>query len=718
MQYHTTRPPVSAHDLDAIFRPARIAVVGASDNPDRIGGRPICYLRAGGYSGELFGVNPKYDSVQGVPCVPDVSRLPEGIDLFVLAVPAASVIPTLDAVGKVGGRSAIVYGGGFAEAGARGRQRQRDLIEVAARHDLPVVGPNCLGVVSFAQRNYVTLSTSIAPLVGTVAGRVALVSQSGGFASNVAVEAAAHGARFSHLATTGNEAVLQFGDYLCYLAEDEQTDAVVGYIEGVRNGTRFTEGLAAMADAGKPVSLLHVGRSSRGAAAVGAHTALMSDATASVDAALRRYGVHRLTTFDDMVATVVGQSTEVADGGLVVATISGGTAVYIVDTCEALGIELAELPDPTVRTLAGIIPSYGSAHNPVDLTAQVVNDLSSLAASVRVLAAEPAAGNVLLFLGGYESAAREIIEALTAIPATAEGRVWLSWLGVSEQARSAARQAGIRTYADPVGALRTLAVSHRASRPHRIEVSQRAERPTDPFEPDDTPDMEQPAAEDPRQYLRLEDGRIAVDEWYGLQLLDSEGVATPRRWLLDGERSFEQVAEHVQFPCVLKMLRPHLAHRSAQGAVVTNITELASLRAGWQMLRARHGATRALVAEQHTARAELIVGVLRDPAFGMRAVLGSGGVWANELADHSTLVPPFTQAYVRGELARLRASATVSTPELPMDRVAEELTTVVTALRTILRAHPDLTEFEINPVLVTETGLVAVDALGTGRLAD
>ena len=716
--------------LDALFRPASIAVVGASQDPDRIGGRPVRYLLEAGFPGEIHGVNPKYDTVQGVPCVPEISRLPHGIDLYVLAVPARAVPSALEEVGRAGGRAAIVFGGGFAEAGSEGRRLQQELVATAARHRLPVVGPNCLGVCSFPHRTFATLSTSMETALHTPPGRVALVSQSGGFATNLATETVPYGARFSHLVTTGNEAVVQFGDYLRHLAADPGTDAVVGYVEGVGDGARLTAGLAAMRDAGKPVSLMHVGRSARGAAAVGAHTALMSDSTAAVDAALRRYGVRRLDTFRDMMAAVLGHSVPRADRGLAVATISGGTAVYIVDACASLGIDLAVLHEDTVAALREIVPPYGSVRNPVDLTAQVVNDFSSLRRSMQVLTDDPSTGNVLLFLGGHEAEAERIIGALRELRATGEGRVWLSWLGVSERARAAAREAGVRTYADPVDCLHVLAAARapavardlaatadRATGRTATAAGDAAPKPA--TAPTGSAGAAAPAKPDEPaesvEFVATADGGRALDEWQGMRLLEAAGVAVPRRWSVEGEADLERVARQATFPCVAKLLRPHLAHRSAQGAVRTGLSSPHDLHDAWRELRKRHGARRVLVAEQATARAELIVGVLRDRAFGLRAVLGSGGVRANDLDDHTTLVPPFTPTYVRTELARLRIWTELAATPLGQQGVATGVTAVLDALDGIMRRHPALTEFETNPLLVTDDGLLAVDALGSAQ---
>ncbi|MGI8485321.1 MAG: CoA-binding protein, partial [Thermomicrobiales bacterium] len=545
--------------LRPLFRPASIAVVGASNDPSRIGGRPLEYLGRVGYTGEVIGINPKYSTVQGYRCIPSIAEAPEGIDLYVLAIPAAGVPGAVTALGRRGGQAAIVFSGGFSEIGSAGEQLQRELRKCASKYGLPVLGPNCLGMVSFHDAIPATFSSSLRSLPSLDAGRVAIVSQSGGFAANLAVEAAVHGARFSYMLATGNEAVVDIGDVFTFLAADENTDAVVGYLEGVRDGSSLAFGLSQLQMAGKRVSLLKVGHSLLGAAAVGGHTALMSGADDSIDACFRRYGVTRLHTFDEMVDVAVAGSrsqTAKASGKLAVATISGGTAVYILDACEEFDVPLAQLSASTYEALEAILPTFARVGNPVDLTAQVINDPSTLIGSLELLSEDTSVGEILFFLGGQDDAADALLSALRQVRAVKEGRLSLAWLGVSERRRMQARDAGIKTYADPVRFLRTL--SSATTSPTGL-----AERSDDIACVSST--EQGVATSNPRRmhselshddFVTSPGGVLALDEWHGMTLLAEAGVQVPRQWQWNVGGAERPVPPSVAFPCVAKLLQP------------------------------------------------------------------------------------------------------------------------------------------------------------------
>lgn len=694
-------------DLDALFRPRSIAVVGASDDPHRIGGMPLQYLKATGYAGDVFGVNPRYDRTQDRPCVPAIVDLPPGVDTFILAIPAAGVPDALTQIGERGGRSAIVFSGGYAETGEEGQALQQALADTAARYRLPVLGPNCLGMVSFHDGAAATFSSSISNIIGDEPGPVAIVSQSGGFAANLAVEAAANGARFSYMLATGNEAVVDLGDALTYLATDDRTSAVVGYLEGVRDGDSLSHGLHRLRQAGKPVCLLKVGGSTRGAAAVAGHTALMSGTDDAIDACFRRYGVERARTFDDLVdfsARSTVQASERRDRTLAVATISGGTAVYILDACEDLGVELADLEPDTAAALTELLPDFARVGNPVDLTAQVINDASLLVGSLEVLFADPGIDDVLLFLGGQEARADQIVRTLSELPAAAEGRLTLAWLGVKEGRREQARRAGIRTYADPVRFLRTRA---RLTRQPSAAPTPTPEVAGGPADSGSQARYDQLAESN---FVDTAGGPPQLDEWEGMQLLRRWGIPTPAVWRWDLDQDPTPPAD-LRYPLVVKILRPHLAHRSKRGGVLLGIDSPAALQRAATDLRERLDATQLLLAHQVPAGTEMILGVLRDPMFGVRAVAGEGGIWANEIADYTTLIAPLDHDYVIHELGRLRLGRQL---EHTHPGATAGLAQILRKLSNALVAEPNLAELECNPVVIGPEGLIAVDCLGTG----
>lgn len=700
-------------ELRPLFRPSSIAIVGASNDPLRIGGRPLEYLRRMGFSGQVLGINPKYSTVQGYECVPSIEDARMGIELYVLAIPAAAVPDTVRRLAERGGRAAVVFGGGFSEAGEVGERLQEELQSLAQEFRIPVLGPNCLGMVSFHDAIPATFSSSLKTMLDHKPGPVAIVSQSGGFAANLAVEAAVNGANFSYMLATGNEAVVDIGEVFSFLAKDENTESIVGYLEGVKSGSNLSRGLAALQRTGKRVSLLKVGRSSLGAAAVGGHTALMSGADDSVSACFRRYGVTRLATFDEMVDAAIAGSRELSEettGRLAVATISGGTAVYILDACEEFGVPLAELSTETLEGLEALLPNFAQIGNPVDLTAQVINDSSTLIGSLELLSSDPSVGEILFFLGGQDDVAADLLATLGRVRAVKEGRLSLAWLGVSERRRTEARDAGIKTFADPARFLRTLSATR------SIEATEAAETP----ELDSSEDLGTHVYQEssPRQleplsrddFIESPDGGSVLNEWHGMELLEKAGVRVPARWRWDRNKTSFRRLPDVRFPCVAKILWPHLTHRSRSGGVITGIEDQAGLSTAANQLHDHLGAETILVAEQVPPGIEVILGVLRDDVFGQRAVLGSGGIWANETDDSQTLIPPFSQEYVREEMSRLKIFPALKAAN---PHVVEGITEILLAVSDILEAEPLLDQLECNPVVVSADGVIAVDALGS-----
>jgi acetate---CoA ligase (ADP-forming) len=704
--------------LERLFRPATIAVVGASDRPGRIGGRPLAFARKLAYPGRVFGVNPHYTEVQGFPCVPRISDLPPGIDLFVLAIPAPAIPQALAELGSSGGGAAVIFSGGFAESSENGAELQAQLLSVAERFSIPVIGPNCVGFVSFHDRVPATFTGLLQPDTLPAPGGVAILSQSGGMGSNTAYEASLLGASLSHFITTGNEVVVEFGDVLRFLAADDSTHSVVGYIEGIRSSDRFVEGLRAMEAAGKRLALLKAGRSPRAARAVQGHTALMSGSDDAYEACLRRFGVHRLSSLEEMIDVVVATSRwpveTVSPGHLALATISGGAAIYMLDECERAGVQLANFSESTKTELNIALPSFTLVSNPLDLTAQVVNDVGLLRRALSILVADPSVGDVLFFCGGMEESADEIIAAVNSVPAPGSGRISIAWLGVSENCRIKARRAGIPTYGDPARFIRGYAHA-RELRPSVTHEETDGSGPGAASGTTLTPRLR--ASQLTVADFVPVDGGLVVGEWTAMQLLAGVGVRVPKSALIPLDDKVRLPAE-LGYPCVVKVHEPLMVHRSMHGGVVTGIRDAHQLREVCDKLRKKLGASSVLVAEQIEEGPELIVGLFADDVFGQRAVIGAGGVLANELDDNVTLIPPFTASSLVRELARLRLIRHLLRNRSDLESLGTDLSLLLEQLAAVLDAEPLLQQIECNPVVVHSHALVAVDALGTGELPD
>lgn len=694
-------------DLTRLFRPRSIAIVGASDNERRIGGRPLRILRQRGYTGDIHPVNPKYDVVQGIPCHRDVESLPEGVDLYLICVPADAATDVFERAAARGAGSAVVFAGGFAETGEKGRLLQDRLATAARAYDVALVGPNSLGYASIEPRTYGTFATMLETLPELRAGTVALVSQSGGTAFNLLTEAHWAGVRFSHVIATGNEAGLTFADYVEYLAADDATEVIVGYLEGTVDGSRLGDAFEATRRAGKPVFVIKSGASARGRTSVASHTAQISGDDDAFDALFDRYGVVRLRTMDDAADVARAAALGVTGDGVTIASNSGGAAAYLSDLADRHGVPLVDLSSRTREALTAVLPPFAGVGNPLDFTPQVINDPALLGRVLTILDEEESADLLLLYLGGMEYLAGDLLPAVAAAAGRIRAALGLAWYGVSDRVRTRAAEEGLVVCGDPARLLHGVGLLRRG----RLAVAGAPGRPAEPASRPVSPGAGR-AALVPRQ---VGDGRAAVDEAQVMEVLEGLRLTLPRRRLARTAEEAVRAAAEVGYPCVLKLVEPLLPHRAVVGAVRVGLADAEAVRAAFGALADEHGARAALVAEQveFGDGVELIAGVVTDPVFGDRALLGSGGVGVDDAGDARTLVPPYDGASVRHALDGLRAAARIRAVRPDLGALAAELARVVDGLASLVRepADPRITEVECNPILVRSGDIVVLDAL-------
>jgi acyl-CoA synthetase (NDP forming) len=684
-----------------------IAVIGASVDPDRIGGKPLLLLRRLEFDGEVFGVNPKYDCVQGYKCVHSIADLPAGVELAIIAVQAPLVIESLEELGKKGVQAAVVFTSGFAEAGPDGIELQRRMRELAYKYGIAVNGPNCVGTISFVNRRPATFASSISVFAPGKIGRVALVSQSGGFAPSIWADAMLAGTGFSHMLTTGNEAVLGFGDYLHLLADDPDTDLVLGYIEGLEDGQEFCAAAEALRRAGKPLVLIKPGRSAEVARVVASHTGQMAGNYEAFRAAFHKHGVIEVETLESLIDHARVLSERGAIDPLAIATTSGGVGVYLTDLCQSIGVDLAKLSESTECKLRKLIPDFGTTKNPVDITAQVVNNSASLKQALIALSDDDDVKTVLFVLNGKAETdkAKEVIDIVSDVQTSVKKPLFTAWLGVSSDIRDMASEGGLNIFTDPARLLPPLGSLRRWKKAAGLRRNA--------FEA--LPQATQAGTITAADMSRTDEGQLLLDEWKGMELVERYAVKVPRRWHIDEQDSFERQAKDVAYPCVIKILKPTVAHKSRLGGVITNIQSNEDLRAAWSTLKVR-GATAAIVEEQvKSTGPELVIGVAGDATFGQRIVIGSGGVNTNEKRDFVTILPPLSREYLESSLRELRVWQGLSAAE---ERVAEYIGWIYETIESLCTLQSTeqkyVAEIECNPLLIHASGLIAVDVLAIG----
>lgn len=665
-----------------LLEPTSVAIVGASDAPERIGGRPLQYLsRVKGI--RVHPVRPGAERVQGVPAVDSLGDLTEPVDLCIFATSATITVDQFEKYAGRAFRAALVFAGGFAETSGAGVELQARLARFATERGVPVLGPNCLGfgsVHSGVLGSFASAFESIA----LRPGGVALLSQGGGFAINLLVEAATRNVGLSRMISTGNEAVLDTADLLGFLADDDHTERVVCIMEGTKDPQRLGAAMKRLQDAGKPLHVLKIGRTRAGAASVSSHTALAAGDDAAFGALLRRYGGVRLNTVNEAIDVI--QVRPRPSQRLVVATMSGGAAGYMADLSEQAGLELSPLGPGTARELKKILPGFGTVANPIDLTGQIINDRSLLDRSLSLLMSEPDAGRIALFLGGMATAADEIVSTLFKLQSRHPAELVVCWLGVDESIRSRARQSGLTVFDDPA----------------RLFAAWRLVRPE--------PQTAHSQREDDREEAHSESVNI-MGEAQVLSWMSKAGIAVPPSAEARSVMELQRAAEQLTFPLVMKVSEPAIAHRAQAGGVVMGLRDAKDLESAWREFTVTLDARRVLLAEQISGSGEILIGMLRDPLFGVTGVVGTGGVMTNQAGTHLNLIKPFDIDYLRETLAALPDWLTWCSSLGDEDRLLARIRAVLDALEEFLDAHPWATEVELNPLLVTPGQLVAVDGL-------
>ncbi|MCX8132940.1 MAG: acetate--CoA ligase family protein [Roseococcus sp.] len=629
--------------LDPMIRPRSIAVIGASDDPTRIGGRPIAYMRARGFQGRLFPVNPKRPSVQGIPAFPDVASLPETPEVGLVAVPGEAAIEAIEALGERGTKAAIVFTAGFAEVDAKGAEAQARMVAAARRHGMRMLGPNCLGLFNDAIGFYPIFSSSFEQ-GWPIPGRIGIASQSGAYGTHLYSLARNRGIGTNVVVTTGNEAEVALGDVLGWMAASPEIDVICAYAEGIRESAKFLAALDLARRNRKPIVMMKVGRSALGARAAQSHTASIAGDDAVTEAVLAEFGVVRARTTEELLDIAYAATKRIypARNTLGVMTVSGGAGVLISDVAESLGFPMPPMPEAAQARLRGLVPFCAPA-NPVDCTAQAFNQIELIGAFTRSMVEEGGYTSCLGFftqVGGSTTNAPRLRAQMKAVMQDHPDRVWaLSVIAPPEMVREYERD-GFLVFEDPTRAVVAL---HALGRFGAAFAAAPAAAPA-------LPAVTLPAE--------------APSEAEAKRILAEAGIpAVPERACADAQAAVA-AARAFGFPVVMKILSPDILHKSEIGGVLLDLADEAAVRQGFATLMAR-AAERApgarlegvLVAKQVKGAVEMALGLFRDPVFGPVAMVGLGGIFIEVLKDVAFRRCPFGPAEAEAMIRSLKGFA-------------------------------------------------------------
>lgn len=695
--------------LDRIFRPNGVAVIGASDEPRHVGYSVLRNLLDGAFPGRVDPVNVRRDTVQGRRAYAHVGQLPETPDLAIVCTPAASVPGLVRECGAAGIPGMVILSAGFREAGTKGRALEQAVRhEVACFPDLRIIGPNCLGLLVPGRHLNASFAAQMPP-----AGHVALLSQSGALCTSLLDWAIEEHIGFSHFVSVGNMLDVTFADLIDYLGADPQTRALVLYVESIPDARRFLSAARAFTRT-KPIIAYKAGRFPESAQAAASHTGAMAGEDAVFDAAFRRAGIERVFAMDDLFdgAELLARQEPPRGDRLAILTNAGGPGVMAADTLLALGGTLARLSAATLDGLDALLPASWSHGNPVDVLGDAPPQ--RLAAALRRLLADEGVDAVLVIL--TPQAMTDPTTAADAVAAEAGGSrvpVLASWMGgtsvrAGEQRLSAA---GIPTYRTPEQAVHALMhlVSYGRNRtvldetPRDVPIRFTADRGRVRELIDRVPDAT-------RRLLPERESK----QWlaaYGIPVVETEAAASAD--------AAATVAQQFGFPVVLKVLSPEITHKTDVGGVRLGLRSEADVRQAFDDIRRtveqkRPDAHIEGVTVQPMAATsggvELILGSKLDATFGAVLLLGLGGTAAELLGDRVLELPPLNERLARRMTESLRSRPLLTgfrgRPAVDLDRLIE----VLIRFSYLIADAPEIAEFDINPLLATPGGVLALDA--------
>ncbi|CAB3667365.1 Uncharacterized conserved protein [Achromobacter denitrificans] len=685
--------------LDRLLAPASIAIVGASDNPDKIGGRPIHYMRRHGYAGTLYPINPQRAEVQGERAWPDLDALPAPPDLAIVAVAGEQAVQAVDRCAALGVSAAIVISAGFSETGEAGRRTQDAMTARARAAGMRIVGPNSQGLANFGNGAIASFSTMFLE-VAPQDGPVAVISQSGGMCAMVYGLLRQRGVGVRHVHATGNEADVTVAELACAVLRDPEVRIVLLYLESLRDAGALAEAAALARARNVPLIAVKAGRSEAGARAAASHTGALANEDRTVDAFFAHHAILRARDPQELVryAELALRGPLPQGPRMVVVSNSGASCVLAVDAAVERGLQIAPLGQATQEILGQRLPGFATTGNPVDITAALLSNNGLFGEVLPPIAQDPAADMFLIDIPvagrGYD-VARFAADTARFAQAAAKPVAVVAW---QDPVASAFRAHGVPVYADEQQAVEALAALWRL---HRLRERAPVEASVAPVE----------APADARPGF--------LSEAASLALLAAQGIAVGEHALCANADAAVAAWHRMGAPVALKACSARLPHKSEHGLVALGINDEAALRealARQAQTLARLGVDDAswIVARMQRGLHELALGVRNDPVFGPVVMVGAGGKYVEALGDVALLMPPFAAEEALAALRSLRIGRLLAgvrgEPAADMQAVAEQAARLG---RYALAAAGHVASIDINPVLVGAQGegAVALDAL-------
>jgi acetyl coenzyme A synthetase (ADP forming)-like protein len=689
--------------LDMFFNPQAVAVVGASRTPEKLGYGVLHNVIQHGYEGAIYPINPKASEILGIKCYPSVLAVPGPVDLAIVLIPSKYVADVLVECGEKGVKGAIVISAGFREVGHEGWQREREIVDIARRHGMRLIGPNCLGIID----TVASLNASFAvgmPRQGTIA----FMSQSGALCTSVLDMAQADAVGFSRFVSLGNKADTNEITFIEAWEHDPHTRVIMAYVEGVEDGAEFMR-VARRVSQQKPIIAIKSGTTNAGSRAVSSHTGTLAGSERAYEAAFAQSGVLRARSVQELFDYSIAFARQplLQNDRIAIITNAGGPGIMATDACERAGLQLASLEPETMNSLRDALPAAASVLNPVDVLGDALADRYGLA--LQAALHDPNVGGALVILTP---------QVMTQVQATAQA--------VGELAQGSGKpvfgcfmgrgtvEPGIQVlnrYAVPNYPVPERAVAAMAAMMHHRRWRERPPQKLETF------DADHARVRTVFQEVRAE-ARVAIGDAEAREIMEAYGIPTPRSFLARDPDEAARFADEIGFPVVVKIASPDILHKTDVGGVKLNVMTPADVRDAFELMvyRANRYVPDAevwgcLVQEMVLGGKEVIVGMNRDPHFGPLMMFGLGGIYVEALRDVAFRVAPFDRRAAREMIADIQAHNLLRgvRGERPSD--LDALVDTLLRLSQMVTDFPQIAEFDINPLTVFEQGqgIIGID---------
>lgn len=685
--------------LDDLLSPSSVAVVGASDDPNRIGGRPIAFFKNLGYEGKVFPVNPRRETVQGLQAYPSLADISDPVDFVLVSVPAVGVVDVVKQAVEKRAKTVMIFSSGFGEMNEEGQKAQDELTRMARESGVRIIGPNCLGVFNSATNFYATFTNTIERRQPKPGG-IAIASQSGAYGSHIFYLAHLRGLDMTYWITTGNECDVHVAEAIKLLAEKDDVHTICAYAESIKDGDVLVEGLEIARANRKPVILMKVGRSAVGAEAASSHTASLAGDDKVYDAVLRQAGCYRARTTEEALDIAYAARPRIYPAGrrIGLVTVSGGGGVLMADAAEECGLDVAAMPADAQAEMKELVP-FAAPRNPVDVTAQFFNDLTLVPRFTKLMLEK---GNYDALIGFWTSVAGSprispllragLVEALEGHDRT----LFIQSLIATPEICREYEDAGFPCFEDPSRAVSAMA----ALMFFGTE-----------FDKGRPPAPEIPAV-DP-----LPDGALGEKE--AKAILAGFGLPMVEDVLATNAEEAVAGAQKAGGPVAMKIASPDILHKTEVGGVRLGVDGDAGVREAFAdiMTRSKTAAPDAridgvIVSPMVGEGIDCILGAKMDPVFGPVVMFGLGGIFTEIMADVSLRRAPVGVETAMEMIDELKGRPLFEGARgaKPVDKrmIAE----AISKLSVFAAAHKDAIEsIEMNPLRVMPDRCVALDAL-------